>query len=69
MEGGNGFRMIQEHYMYCALYFYYYSISSTSDHQALDPGDWGGLEDLTVSESVGRVETESAVFARPEVLT
>ena len=36
--GGVGFRMIQVHYMYCALYFYYYQISSTSDHQALDAG-------------------------------
>ena len=35
--------MIQEHYMYCALYFYYYYISSTSDHQALDPGVWGPM--------------------------
>ena len=28
-----------------ALYFYYYciNISSTSDHQALDPGGWGPL--------------------------
>ena len=31
--------MIQAHYRYCALYFCYYYISSTSDHQALDPGD------------------------------
>ena len=31
-----GFRMIQAHYIYCALYFCYY-INSTSDHQALDP--------------------------------
>ena len=30
--------MIQEHYIYfCVLYFYYDYISSTSDHQALDP--------------------------------
>ena len=28
-------------YIYCALYFYY--ISSTSDHQALDPGGGGHL--------------------------
>ena len=28
--------MIQAHYIYCALYFYCYYISSTSDHQALD---------------------------------
>ena len=31
-----GFRMIQEHYT-CALYYFY--ISSTSDHQTLDPRD------------------------------
>ena len=24
-------------------YFYHYCISSTSDHQALDPGGWGPL--------------------------
>ena len=35
--------MLQAHYMYCALYFYYYYISSNSDHQALDPGAWGPL--------------------------
>ena len=33
---GGGFRMIQAHYTYYALYFCYY-ISSTSDHQAVDP--------------------------------
>ena len=32
--------MIQVHYIYYALYFYYY-ISSTSDYQALDPKGWG----------------------------
>ena len=31
--------MIQAHYTYCALYFYYYYISSTSDHQALELRD------------------------------
>ena len=35
--------MIQAHYIDCALYFYYYYISSTSDHQALDPEGWGPL--------------------------
>ena len=35
------FRMIQENYIYCTLYFYYYYISSTSDHQALDTGKLG----------------------------
>ena len=38
---GDGFGMIQVLYIYCALHFYYYYISSTSDHQALDPGGWG----------------------------
>ena len=32
--------MIPAHYVYCGLYFDYYYISSTSDHQALDPGHW-----------------------------
>ena len=40
---GNGFRMIQVHSIYCVLYFYYYYINSTSDHQALDPGGWRPL--------------------------
>ena len=39
----NGLGMIQAHYIYWALYFYCYYISSTSDHQALDPGGWGPL--------------------------
>ena len=34
--GRSGFRMIRARYMYCALYFYYYYISSISEHQALD---------------------------------
>ena len=37
-----GFGMIQVHHTYCALNFYY-NISSTSDHQALDPGGWGPI--------------------------
>ena len=43
-DGGVGelvFRMIQVHYIYCALHFCYYYISSTSDLQALDVGGWG----------------------------
>ena len=35
--------MIQMLYIYCALYFYYYYISPTSAHQALDPRGWGLL--------------------------
>ena len=40
---GDGLGMIQAHYLYCAVYFCYYYISSTSDHQVLDPGGWGPL--------------------------
>ena len=35
--------MIQSHYIYCALNFYYYYIGSTSDDQSLDPEGWGPL--------------------------
>ena len=44
-SGGSedGFRIIQALYTYCALHFYYYYISSTSDLQALDPG---GLKNI-----------------------
>ena len=34
----DGLGMIQVHYIYCELYFCYYYISSTSDHEELDPG-------------------------------
>ena len=40
---GGGFWMIQACYIYCALYFYEYCISSSSDLQALDPRGWGSL--------------------------
>ena len=42
-SGSGGFRMIQACYICWALDFYYYYISSTPDHQVLDPGDWGPL--------------------------
>lgn len=32
--------MIQLHYLYCALYFYFHYISSTLDQQALGPQGW-----------------------------
>ena len=35
----DGLGMNQVHYTYCAVYFYYYYISSTLDQQALDPRD------------------------------
>ena len=38
---GDGLGMIQAHYIYCTLHLYYCYISSTSDHQALDPRGWG----------------------------
>ena len=38
-----GLRMVQAHCISGVLYFYYYDISSTSDHQALDPGGWEPL--------------------------
>ena len=40
---GESFRMIQGHYEYYALYLYYYYISSTLGHQAVDAGGWGPL--------------------------
>ena len=42
----DGFRMIQVHDIYCTLYFYYYDISSTSDHQVLDPRGRLGTPEL-----------------------
>ena len=41
--GEAGFGMIQVHYIYCAPYFNYYYISSTSVNQALDSRIWGPL--------------------------
>ena len=37
----DGFGMIEAHYIYCALYFYYYYINSPLNHMALDPEGWG----------------------------
>ena len=39
----SGLGMIQVHYIYCTLHFYYYYIDSASNHQALDLGGWGPL--------------------------
>ena len=52
---GDGLGMIQVHYIYCALYFCYYCISSTSDHQALGPGGWGPLVSRVYSCFEGQV--------------
>ena len=43
LRRGSILGMIQEHYIYCALYFYYYHMSSASGHQALDPRGWEPL--------------------------
>ena len=55
--GGEGLGIIQAHYTYCVLSFYYYYISSTSDHQALDPGGRGPLfciiMDYLISTTIG----------------
>ena len=58
--GREGFRMIQMHCIYCAFYFNNYYISSTSDHQVLDPGSWrtpdldheGQVPAITVSDDM-----------------
>ena len=51
--GVDVFQKIQVHYIYCALYVYYY-ISSTSDHhlQALDTGGWGPMVYNTGGENL-----------------
>ena len=43
-SGWDGFRIIQVHCVYCALYFFYDYFSSIADDQALDSGDWGSLQ-------------------------
>lgn len=55
--GGDGFEMIQVPYIYCVLHSYYYHISSTSDHQALDPGSWGPLDSITPTRKVNVYST------------
>ena len=54
----NGFGMIQAHYIYCALYFYYYYINSTSYHKALDPGGWGPLMHLIKKKKKKKIPTQ-----------
>lgn len=61
--GGDGFEMIQVHYVSCALQLHDY-ISPTSDDQALDPGGWGPLLCRNVScdgdgEAVATINTWS----------
>ena len=46
---GGGLWVIRARYIYCALYFYTYYISSTPDHQGADGGDWGPRHTLSLS--------------------
>ena len=67
--------MIQTHYIYCALHFYYYAISSTSDHQALDPRGWGPLlqkrnkEELSAYRIPSRLDLQEHIQLILELLT
>ena len=58
-DGGweDGFRMIQVHFIYCALYSYCYYISSISDYQALDTRGGGSLPYSTTQISIRIYET------------
>ena len=57
MDGGgrDDLEMIQVDCIYCALYFLCYYISSTSDHQALDPGSLDNNVDTNVGFSLKSV--------------
>ena len=57
------------HYIYHALYFYYYYINSTSDHQALDLRNWGSLLQTTTQLKSGQdyPDTRSSVLRAPPV--
>ena len=61
---GGGLGMIQAHYIYCAFYFCWHYISSTSDHQALDPR--GGDLCILRSANVWGQECRLGVGARGE---
>ena len=68
---GDGFRMIQTHYLYCALYFYYCYIISTSDHQALDPGSYlriPALDNFLKSRNNEHLVTKLSSAAAREVI-
>ena len=64
---GSGFGMIQAHYVYRALYVYYDYISSTSDHQALDPRGGGPLPSKEMLLVVGHASltAEGAIRRMP----
>ena len=63
-----GFGMIQVHYIYCALNFYYYHISSASGHQALDPRGWAPLIYCICLYKYNQFETSlSATNLKPRI--
>ena len=69
--------MIRAHCIYCAIYFYYYDVSSISDHRALDPRGWEPLQrmghpiptsallpsDSWLLDSVGMAGSESGALS------
>lgn len=57
---GDGSGMIQGHCVYCALYFCYYCISSTSDLRVLDLGGWGPLLEDRATEWCQRPTARSS---------
>ena len=56
--------------IYCALYVYYYHSSSSSDHQALDPGGWEALpktgQPCSRQEEIGSTAEASCLNADQE---
>ena len=52
--------MIQVHHIHRALYFYYYNISSTSDHQALDLEAGNPCSRVYTKELLRTVDWESS---------
>ena len=61
--GGDGFSMIQVPYTYCALFLYYSYISSTSDHQVLDPEGWGPLLYMSQIKFIISIGGSTPVFS------
>ena len=63
-QWGLYFGVIQMHYIYCALSFYCYCISSTSDHQSLDPRGWGSNSCLNgLSEATLLVRVRDGIWS------
>ena len=50
-------------YIYCALYLYYSHISSTSDHQVLDPEGCGPLLYVSQIKTIISIGRSTPVFS------